>query len=55
MMLGGSLTETLHQRSSGNSLHAVSRVEDVQVALQQPKYPREFSDSSRLQGGSWAH
>jgi hypothetical protein len=40
MMLGGSLTETLHQRSSGNSLHAVSRVEDVQVALPQPKYPR---------------
>jgi hypothetical protein len=38
-MLGGTFTESLHRRSSGTDLQAVSSVEDVQVTLPQPLFP----------------
>jgi hypothetical protein len=38
-MLGESLNESLHRRSSGTDLQAVSSVEDVQVTLPQPLLP----------------
>jgi hypothetical protein len=39
IMLGRTLTESLHRRSSRTDLQAVSSVEDVQVTLPQPLFP----------------